>query len=87
MNNEEFRDLVSTLIGRLIVAFKDLQSANDPGKIKIERPSPLEILIRVQKVGVYRIYAESEPASGASQFVYLQSPQSGLYNYKYKKEN
>jgi hypothetical protein len=47
MNNEEFRDLVSTLIGRLIVAFKDLQSANDPGKIKIERTSPLEILIRV----------------------------------------
>jgi hypothetical protein len=71
MNNEQWRDLVSTLFGRLFVAFTELQSANDPGKIKIERPEPFEMSIRVQKVGVYRIYAESDPACAASQYVYL----------------
>lgn len=86
MTNEEFRDLVSTLIGRLSVAFTELQGNNDAGKIKIERPGPLEIIIRVQKIGAYKIYAEAEPLNGA-QHLYLQSPQSGLYNYKYNKDN
>ena len=38
--------------------------------------------VKVTKVGTYRVYSDEQ-----TQYVYLQSPQSGLYNYKYDAVN
>ena len=80
MNQEEFEGLVKELIARLDASFTDLQKANDQGKIAINRISNQEIQIKVTKTGTYRIYAESN-------YVYLQSPLSGLYNYRWDAAN
>jgi|LauGreDrversion4_2_1035121.scaffolds.fasta_scaffold157113_1 frataxin-like iron-binding protein CyaY len=78
MNNEEFLGHVSFLMNKFEVAFNDLKKANDQGRITVTRVSPKELQIKVTKIGTYRIYADE-----STQYVYLQSPQSGLYNYKY----
>ena len=78
MNNEEFLGHVSFLMNKFEVAFNDLKKANDQGRITVTRVSPKELQIKVIKIGTYRIYADE-----STQYVYLQSPQSGLYNYKY----
>lgn len=78
MNNEEFLGHVSFLMNKFEVAFNDLKKANDQGRITVTRVSPKELQIKVTKIGTYRIYADE-----STQYIYLQSPQSGLYNYKY----
>jgi frataxin-like iron-binding protein CyaY len=78
MNNEEFLGHVSFLMNKFEVAFNDLKKANDQGRITVTCVSPKELQIKVTKIGTYRIYADE-----STQYVYLQSPQSGLYNYKY----
>lgn len=65
----DFRELVQGLIGRLDVAFEELRKNNDAGKISIQRVSPTEMIIKVQKIGNYRVYSDVD-----QQFVYLQSP-------------
>jgi hypothetical protein len=62
-----------------------LKGNNDPGKITITKTSAIELEIKVQKVGTYRVY--SDTGSNDSQYVYLQSPLSGIYNYKYDGDN
>jgi frataxin-like iron-binding protein CyaY len=82
MSDLDFSELVQQLISKLDTAFEELKKANDQGKIALQRVSPTELIVKVQKIGNYRIY--SDPAQ---QFVYLQSPQSGLFNYKYDLQN
>ena len=73
---------MSDLLARLEKAFIELSKANDQGKIMVKRAKPNELEVKVQKIGTYRIY--SDPTT---KYVYLQSPQSGLYNYKYDAQN
>jgi frataxin-like iron-binding protein CyaY len=82
MSDLDFSELVQQLISKLDTAFEELKKANDQGKIALQRVSPTELIVKVQKIGNYRIY--SDPSQ---QFVYLQSPQSGLFNYKYDSQN
>ncbi len=82
MNNEEFFGHVSFLMNKFEVAFNELKKANDQGRITVTRVNPKELQIKVTKIGTYRIYADE-----STQYVYLQSPQSGLYNYKYDVGN
>lgn len=78
MNNDEFLGHVSFLMNKFEVAFNELKKGNDQGRITVTRVNSKELQIKVTKIGTYRIYADE-----SSQYVYLQSPQSGLYNYKY----
>ncbi len=82
MSDLDFSELVQQLISKLDTTFEELKKANDQGKIALQRVSPTELIVKVQKIGNYRIY--SDPSQ---QFVYLQSPQSGLFNYKYDSQN
>lgn len=82
MNNEEFLHLATFLMTKFEVAFNELKKANDQGRITVARVNPKELQVKVTKIGTYRIYADE-----STQHVYLQSPQSGLYNYKYDSGN
>jgi frataxin-like iron-binding protein CyaY len=73
---------VTDLLARLEKAFGELSKNNDQGKILVKRVKPTELEVKVLKIGSYRIYSDE-----SSQHVYLQSPQSGLYNYKYDAQN
>ena len=63
-------------------AFNELSRSNDQGKIIVKRVKTSELEVKVQKIGTYRVYSDD-----STQYVYLQSPQSGLYNYKYDEKN
>ena len=80
MSDEEFKNRVTDLIARFDVSFSELQKLNDKGKITIVHVSPIELQIKVNKVGIYRIYTDSD-------YLCLQSPLSGVYNYKYEPLN
>ena len=82
MSNELFLDQVSILLKKFEIAFNDLKKANDTGRITVTRLKPRELQIKVTKIGTYRIYSDEQ-----TQFLYLQSPQSGLFNYKYDEGN
>lgn len=57
---DQFGVLVGDLLKRLDVAFTELKANNDAGKITITRVSPVELQIKVAKVGTYRVYCDSE---------------------------
>lgn len=85
MPMDKFGVLVGDLLKRLDSAFTELRAINDPGKITVTRVSPVELQIKVAKTGTYRVYCDS--AASDSQYLYLQSPLSGIYNYKYDEGN
>jgi hypothetical protein len=77
---EEFNNLVADSISRYEIAFLELQKENKQGVVEVKKTSKSELEVKVQKIGTYKLYSDPK-----AQFFYLQSPQSGLYNYKYDK--
>jgi hypothetical protein len=69
MPMDKFGVLVGDLLKRLDIAFTELRGNNDPGKITVTRISPVELQIKVTKIGTYRVYCDSD--SSDSQYVYL----------------
>ena len=63
------------------IAFKELVTENDPGRMKVTR-SDYKLVISVKRIGDYTFMSDAP-----SQTFSLQSPESGIYNYKYDTEN
>ena len=78
---EVYQAQVDKTLRRLHKAFSELAGENDPGRISIDLKGET-LVISVKRVGDYTFSNDS-----SNQTFSLQSPESGIHNYKYDSAN
>lgn len=82
MTKEEFYKLAHDAIDKYDKAYRKALDENPEGKVTVYRMDKLELHVKVEKKGTYKIYADE-----STQMLYMVSPLSGSYNYGYDIDN
>eukprot|EP00347_Sterkiella_histriomuscorum_P003235 403365073 len=82
MDGTEFKNVCIDTIQKYELAFTQLEAENPKGKLEVKRASPLELQVLIKSLGTYKFYVDEQ-----EQQFFLQSPESGLHNYKWDGDN
>lgn len=77
-----YQTQVSSTLEKLETAFKELVLENDKGWVEIKSCDDTSLVVSIKSIGDYTFTSDS-----GSQTFSLQSPQSGIHNYRFDTAN